>query len=117
MLGYDYLKFNNTKLPWAKSDKAKPAHIETIGTSEAGTDLGIVTRLNKFTYTYNFRVSSTWYDILFNICQLAQGTLYINGDAGRVVRPRMQSKDLVKDSQLTAGTDGLYDVTINFYEV
>ncbi len=117
MLGFDYLVFNSTTLPRAKSNKMKPAHIETIGTSEAGSDLGIVTRLNKPTYSYSFRVTSFWYEKLFAICSLAQGTLYINGDAGHVVRPRLQSKDLVKDSELTGGTDGLYDVSINFYEV
>lgn len=116
-LGYSYLKFNNTVLPWATSNDEKPTHIETIGVSEAGTDLGIVTRLNKLTYSYSFRVTSWWKEKLFSICNLNQGTLYIGGDAGHVVRPRWNGSKLVQDSELTENTNGLYDVSINFYEV
>ena len=117
MLGRDYLKFNDTDLFWAKSNKVKFSHIETKAVSEAGTTLDIVTRLNIPTYSYTFRVTSQGFDVLLAICSLAQGTLYINGDAGHTVTPRLQNKDLVQDSELTDGTDGLFDVSINFYEV
>ena len=50
------------------------------------------------------------------ICNEISGTLYINNDAGHTVRPRLTSAPLVPNSELTAGTDGLYDVTIAFIE-
>lgn len=115
-LGYDYLTFNSTALPWAKKNQTKFTHMETVGTSEAGYDLAITNRLNKPTYSYSFRVTSYWRDTLKTICALTSGTLYINGDGGHTVRPRMQSCDLVQDSELTEGTDGLYDISITFYE-
>ena len=116
MLGYDYLKFNDTVLPWAKKNSTKYTHNETVATSEAGYDLVITNRLNKPTYSYSFRVTSFWFNKLIALCSLASGTLYINDDAGHMVRPRLQNKDLVQDSELTEGTDGLYDISITFYE-
>lgn len=115
-LGYDYLTFNSTALPWAKKNQTKFTHMETVGTSEAGYDLVITNRLNKPTYSYTFRVTTYWLEKLLAICSLTSGTLYINNDAGHTVRPRLQSKYLVQDSELTEGTDGLYDVNIVFYE-
>lgn len=115
-LGYDYLTFNGEKLPWATSDSTAYEHVETVELSEAGYELAITTRLNKPTYTYTFHVTSFWRDKLLAICSELSGTLTINGDAGHTVRPRIQTKELEQDSQLTAGTDGLYNVTINFYE-
>lgn len=115
-LGYDYLKFNSTVLPWATADSTMYEQVETVGLSEAGYDLSIVNRLNKPTYTYTFCVTDVWRDRLINICNMASGTLYINNDAGHTVRPRLQSIELVQDSQLTPGTNGLYNIVINFYE-
>lgn len=115
-LGYDYLTFNTTVLPWATANSTQYAQVETEGQSEAGYDLVITTRLNKPTYSYTFRVTDFWLDKLLAICNLTSGTLYINGDAGHTVRPRLQSSTVVPDSELTEGTNGLYDVTINFIE-
>ena len=115
-LGYDYLKFNGEALPWATADSTAYEHVETVDLSEAGYEMAIVSRLNKPTYSYTFCVTSFWMAKLLTICSLASGTLTINNDGGHTVRPRLQNKELVPDSQLTAGTDGLYNVTINFYE-
>lgn len=117
MLGYDYLKFNGVTLPTAKKNSLKYTNIETVGTSEAGTDLAIVTRLLKPRYSYSFTVTDFWRDKLRQICSLAQGTLTINNDAGHLVRPRLSGEDLVKDSETTALTEGLYDVVVDFIEV
>ena len=116
-LGFDYLTFNSQALPWAKKNSTKLSHVETVSKTEAGTDAVIVTRLNQPTYSYSFTVTSTWLEKLKTIGSLASGTLYINNDAGHTVRPRIQSIDLVKDSELTEGTEGLYNVNMTFYEV
>lgn len=116
-LGYDYLKFNSTVLPWATANGAQYAQIKTEGMSEDGHDLVTVTRKNKATYSYTFRVTDFWRDKLMNICSQLSGTLYINNDAGRTVQPDLQSSTVVTDSELTQGTDGLYDISINFIEV
>lgn len=115
-LGYDYLQFDSTVLPWATANNNAYAHVETEGQSEDGYDLVIVHRLNKPTFSYTFRVTDFWLAKLKEICGKISGTLYINGDAGHTVRPRLQSTALVPDSELTEGTDGLYDVVINFIE-
>lgn len=116
-LGYDYLTFNTLVLPWATAAGDNFEHIETEGQSEAGYDLVITTRLNKPTFSYTFRVTSWWKDKLLNeVCNKLTGTLYINGDAGHTVRPRLQNITLVPNSELTPGTEGLYDVVINFIE-
>lgn len=116
-LGYDYLTFNGALLPWAKKAGAKMTNIETVGTSEAGTDLATVTRLLKPRYSYSFTVTDFWLDKLLTMCNLAQGTLKINNGADKTVRPRMSGYDLAQNSELTDGTDGLYDVQIDFIEV
>lgn len=115
-LGFDYLKFNSEVLPWAKKNSVKLSHVETVSKTEAGTDVGIVTRLNQPTFSYSFTVTSMGLDKLLTIGSYTQGTLYINNDAGHIVRPRVQSYNLVQNSELTEGTDGLYDVTMTFYE-
>lgn len=115
-LGYDYLKYNNVTLPWATANKTAYTQIETEGQSEDGKDLVISTRLNKATYSYTFRVTDFWRQKLLAICSTLSGTLYINNDAGRLVRARLQNDTVVQDSELTEGTDGLYDVSINFIE-
>lgn len=116
-LGFDYLTFNSEALPWAKKNSVKLSHVETVAKTEAGTDVAIVTRLNQPTYSYSFTVTSAWRDKLLTIGNYAQGTLSINGDAGHTVRPRIQSIDLVQNSELTEGTDGLYNVSMTFYEI
>lgn len=117
MLGYDYLKYNNEPLPWAKSDTTSYKDAETVDKSESGYDRAIVSRLQQPSYAYTFRVSSFWLEKLLSYGREAQGVLTINGDAGHTVRPRVKSKKLIEDSQLTAGTDGLYEVTMQFLEL
>lgn len=113
-LGYDYLRYNNVTLPWGTANQTAYTQVETEGQSEDGQDLVITTRLNKPTYSYTFRVTSFWRQKLLEICSTLSGTLYINNDAGRIVRARLQNETVVPDSELTEGTDGLYDMTINF---
>ena len=115
-LGYDYLRYNSLTLPWATANQTAYTNIETEGQSEDGQDLVITTRLKKATWSYTFRVTDFWRQKLLEICGQLSGTLYINNDAGRTVRARLQNDTVVQDSELTEGTDGLYDVSINFIE-
>ena len=115
-LGYSYLRYDNIVLPWATQNNTGYAHVETEGQSEDGYDLVITHRLNKPTFSYTFRVTDFWKAKLEEICNDLYGTLYINGDGGHTVRPRLQTSIVVEDSELTEGTDGLYDITINFIE-
>lgn len=117
MLGYDYLKFNNEVLPWAKEDTTNYKDQENVDKSESGYDRAIVSRLQQPSYSYTFRVTSFWLSKLLAFGRQGQGTLIINNDAGHTVRPRVKSKKLIEDSQLTAGTDGLYEVTMQFLEL
>jgi len=117
MLGYDYLKYNNEVLPWAKSDSTSYKDAETVDKSESGFDRAIVSRLQQPSYSYTFRVTDFWLEKLLAFGRQAQGTLIINNDTGHTVRARVKSKKLIENSQLTAGTNGLYEVTMQFLEL
>lgn len=116
MLGYDYLIFNTVTLPRARSNNTNYKNQEDVATSESGHDKVTVQRLEKGTFSYTFRVTDFWLSKLMEFCALGQGTLQING-VSHTVRPRLKSKKVVDGSELTKGTDGLYDLSIDFMEL
>lgn len=116
MLGYDYLVFNTVTLPRPLSNSTGYRNLEDVATSESGHDKVTVQRLEKSTFSYTFRVTDFWLSRLKEFCELGQGTLQING-VNYTVRPRLKSKKVVDGSELTAGTNGLYDLTIDFMEL
>ena len=118
MLGRQFLKVNGTSLPAPTvGPRTRYKHIENIMTSEAGTDMDDVIRLNKRTVICTFQVSSMWKNKLLTICSNETVSLQIGSETAFTVRPRLQNGDLFDYSYNTPGTDGLYTVSINFEEV
>lgn len=118
MLGRKFIKVDGVRLPSPTSGpKNKPKDYENVMTSEAGTDLVDVIRLQKKNISCTFQVSSFWKAKLEAICNESTVSVQIGTDTAFTCRPRLTSCDMYQDSHLVDGTDGLYTMTINFLEV
>lgn len=116
MLGNNYLTFNSVVLPNPVSFDISFQNIETIKQSVAGTDMGIVTRLQKRTFKGTWQVSSTWLNNFKTLCALSTATLvYLNESI--TCRARISSQKLAKNSEYAARTDGLWTISVTFTEV
>lgn len=115
MLG-KYLKIENVVIPNPEDLSISYSNTETIKQSEAATDIGIVTRLMKRTFSFSFQCSSFWRDKLKSYCALSQTTLTYNGEAitGRL---RLSSEKLLKNSEYCDRTDGLWTLSVSFIEL
>lgn len=116
MLGYEYLVFNTVTLPRAKSNNLGYKNLEDVATSESGFDKVTVQRLEKKTFSYTFTVTDFWRAKLRSFGSLGQGTLEVEG-VSYTVRPRIKSEKLVANSELTAGTNGLFEISMDFLEL
>lgn len=116
MLGSNYLSFNSVSIPNPKDFNIKFQNIETVRQSEAGTDLGIVTRLQKRTFNCSFDCTSTWLAQFKAMCSLTSGTLLYQSES-ITCRARITSQKLAKNSEFTARTEGLWTISVSFTEV
>ena len=89
---------------------------ETIETSEAGTELGSVKRLDKRTFSGTWQLTSFWLKQFEQFCKLRTVTLTYQGH-DYTTRARGYNPQLAPDSEYTAGTDGLWTVNITFTEI
>ena len=115
-------KFNNTTIlrpiNWAETSNV----IESVQTSEAGTDVINVTRYDKLTINCEFGCSATWAKTFKEFSLLDSFTLtrydVISGaDENRTVRMRNYSQTLIKDSETITGQNGLYSITFDLEEI
>ena len=114
MLG-KYIKFNNTQMPNPVSFSYKYNPDENIFTSEAGTQMSQIRRLDRLSFSAAFNCTSRLRDQLDALCLLPSVTATI--DNGTPVSGRLrQSGDvtLVEDSENTEGTQGLWTVPVIF---
>lgn len=116
MLGKNYLTIGNLPIPNPISTSISYKNIENINTSEAGTDLVNVTRLQKRTFKLTLNSSSFWLDKYITLCKVKQTVLTFREEEIDV-RARLISADLVEDSANAVNTDGLYEVTIELTEI
>lgn len=116
MLGYEYLKYNGVVLPPPTGFKISYENIENINSSEAGSKIGTVTALGLRTFNCSWGVSSFWFKKLLAIGNTASGNLTVNNETIKVMA-RLNSADLVEDSELTPNTNGLYNISLSFAEV
>lgn len=115
-LGYKYLKFNNVDIPNPIQFDIGFENLENVETSEAGTDLAIISRLQKRTFTCSFQCTSTWLDEFRTLCNLSSGTLkYLGEDI--TCRARIETATLSQYSEHIKRTDGLWTVAVSFTEV
>lgn len=115
-LGRNYLTLNGVSLPNPDNWQIKYNHIESVKQSEAGDDLGIVTRLNKRTFSASFNSTSYGADKLKQICSLTTCTLVYRGES-ITVRPRLNVDKLQSGSEYLSNTDGLFVVSLTLTEV
>lgn len=114
MLG-EYLKFNNEIFPNPKSPKKSSKTIENVSQSEAGTDLVVVIRPSKLSWSFSFDLSKAKKDILEDICKEEATTMEYMGKT-YTVRVRDFSEDLVEGSEWIKSIDGLYTCSVNVTE-
>lgn len=115
-LGYKYLKFNSVDIPNPIQFDIMFDNIEAVAQSEAGTDLAIVTRLQKRTFTCSFQCTSTWLAEFRTMCGLSSGTLLYQGES-ITCRARIETANLSPYSEHVQRTDGLWTVAVSFTEV
>ena len=114
MLGY-YLKFNNETFPNPITPTKSSKTIENVNQSEAGTDLVCIVRPSKKSWSFKFNLSSAKRDILESLCSDESTQMYYMGST-YTVRVRDFSERLVQNSEWTANTDGLYEVSVKVTE-
>jgi len=114
MLGR-YITINNTVMPNpAKFSYTFPPD-ENVFTSEAGTQLTNIKRLDRLTFSASWNCSSRLRDELLALCKTPSVSVSIDNEPAVDGRLRLSSgPELVEDSEYTNGTDGLWVVSVTF---
>lgn len=118
MLGRRFLKINNTYIPNPAPGSFQISFDpdEEIELSEAGTELGSVTRLNKRTFSGEWRVTSFWLKVFEDFCSVRTVTLRYQGQ-DYTVRARGFEPKLFSNSEYTEGSEGLWSLKLTFTEI
>lgn len=119
----DYpVKINNTPIPVPIEWSENSSVVENAMTTEAGTDVVDVLRVDKLTVTASFNVSSSWL-ATFKGWANSTSALAVKiydpvSDAyvERSMRIRNFISNLVQNSDNTSGTIGLYNLTFDLIE-
>ncbi len=90
---------------------------ESISLSEAGTEIGVVTRLQKKVFTVTWVLNSDWKDLIEEKCMKATSTLQFGEYSPMKVRARLTACNLLKRSEYLERTDGLWSMSVTFTEV
>lgn len=116
------VQINNTDLPVAVSWNETAEVVENANTTEAGTDIVDILRVDKLSVNASYDVSSTW---LATFKGWANDTSKLtvkiydpvtDGYVTRYMRIRNFSYNLVQYSDKTNGTIGLWNVTFDLIE-
>mgnify|MGYP007122053305 FL=1 len=115
-------KINNTPIPvpieWSENSEV----VENAMTTEAGTDVVDVLRVDKLTVTASFDVSSAWLATFkgwANSTSALAVKIYdpvTDAYVERSMRIRNFISNLVQNSDNTSGTIGLWNVTFDLIE-
>lgn len=112
MLG-KYISINNEQMPNPESFSGNLNPSENVFESEAGTQMSNVVRLDRPSWSASFNCSSRLKDKLIAFCKIKSVNAVVDGEAMRG-RLRLGGYDIVKDSENTQGTDGLWTVSVEF---
>lgn len=114
MLDGNYIKINNEAIPRPKKLDIDTKAKEKVGESEAGNDISITSRVNKRTFNLTFQLTSYWLDKLL---AFAEGPTVMTFRGEDILgRWRPKKPVLVAGSEDIPGTDGLWTLTVNFFE-
>ena len=113
---------NGTSIPVPVFWKEDPQVVESEATTEAGTDVVDVWRVDKLLVTASYDVTSTW---LANFKTWSKETTALtvkiydateNNYVTRYMRMRNFSQEVVKNSDRTNGTIGLWRISFDLIE-
>lgn len=116
------IKINNTAIPFSGSMDENYDTIETVNTSEAGTDIVQVARLGKLKLSISYTMLS---DFIPTLEGWRDSTTYLtismydftmNAYKDRQMRMRNYKKSLVKNSQDLTVTTGIWKVSFDLIE-
>lgn len=114
MLG-DYLKFNNEVFPNPVTPTKSSKTLENVSQSEAGTDLVVVIRPSKKTWSFKFNLSPGKKAILESLCEDESTTMVYMGNT-YTVRVRDYQEQLVEGSEWLSTVEGLYECSVKVTE-
>lgn len=116
------IQINSTNLPVPKTWNEIAEVMENVNTTEAGTDIVDIMRVDKLTVNASFDVSSSW---LATFKGWANSTSKLtvkiydsvsNGYVTRYMRIRNFNQNLVENSDKNSGTVGLWTITFDLIE-
>lgn len=111
----NYLKFNNETFPNPITPTMTSKTLENVAQSEAGTDLVVVVRPSKKSWSFKFNLSSGKKDILEALCSDESTSMYYMG-ATYTVRVRDFQAKLVQGSEYVSTSDGLFECSVKVTE-
>lgn len=114
MLGR-YISINGTVMPNPEKFSYTYPPDENVFTSEAGTQMSNIKRLDRLTFAASWNCSSRFRDELLVLCMTPSVSVSIDGGTAVDGRLRLSGgPELVEDSEYTNGTDGLWVVSVTF---
>lgn len=114
MLG-DYLKFNNETFPRPNTPTMSSKTLENVTQSEAGTDLVVIVRPSKKSWSFKFNLSSRKRDVLKALCEDESTSMEYMGKT-YTVRVRNYQEKLVENSEWVTTSEGLFEVSVTVTE-
>ena len=114
MLG-NYLLFDNEVFPNPKTPSRTSKTIENVSQSEAGTDLVVVVRPAKNSWSFSFNLSPAKRDILEGLTHDESTMMEYQGKTYRV-RVRDFSENTVEGSEWLSSVDGLFECSVSVTE-
>jgi len=109
---------NSVYMPMPKTPpRINYSNNESISLSEAGTEIGEVTRLEKKTFSITWQLNSDWKDLIEAKCKKATSIFEFGDYRPMKVRARINSCTLYPNSEYTARTNGLWIISVTFTEV
>lgn len=119
----DYpIKINSTSLPIPSTWDETAEVMEVVNTTEAGTDIVDVMRVDKLTVNAQFDVSSAWLSTFKGWANSTSKLTVMIYDSvsdayiTRYMRMRNFMASLVRHSDKTSGTIGLWTITFDLIE-
>lgn len=113
---------NSTAIPVPISWNETPGVVENVNTTEAGTDVIDVLRVDKLSVNASFNVSSAWLATFKGWANSTSALTVKIYDAvtdayvTRYMRIRNFTNNLVENSDRTSGTIGLWNLTFDLIE-
>lgn len=117
MLGDSYFRWANATFLPPTSMSISYSNNERILLSEAGTEVGVITRLQKQVVNCVWQCTSTLKNDILQKCAVPKTTVQIGTSPVFNARARVQSCQLVDGSIYADRTDGLWVVNVQFTEV